>query len=173
MQCDEEVVLNVMLFDEFDFEMLFDSDDLLYYYCFGISCDVVCKLRSGVWIVQVQIDLYGMWCDEVCDVFVEFICEVGKKGLCCLCVIYGKGFGLIGKEFVLKGKVCVWFVQKEEVIVFCEVCGYDGGVGVVFVLLQLYVVLVDWGLCVVFQVDVCDCGIGGDCYVGFCDFGVY
>jgi DNA-nicking Smr family endonuclease len=135
-QRDEEAVLQEAISDEFDPEVLLETDESLSFCRPGVSQDVVKKLRRGDWIVQAQLDLHGMRRDEAREALAEFIRESGKRGLRCLRVIHGKGLGSIGKEPVLKGKVRAWLVQKAEVIAFCQARPHDGGAGAVLVLLQ-------------------------------------
>lgn len=135
-QLDEEAVLQEALSDEFDPEVLLETDESLYYCRPGVSQDVVRKLRRGDWIVQAQLDLHGMRRDEARDALAVFIRDSVKRGLRCLRVIHGKGLGSVGKEPVLKGKVRAWLVQKDEVIAFCQARPHDGGAGAVLVLLQ-------------------------------------
>ncbi|HEV3106474.1 MAG TPA: Smr/MutS family protein [Trinickia sp.] len=133
---DEQAVLAEALSDDFDPEVLLDSDESLFFCRAGISQEVVRKLRRGHWIVQAQLDLHGMRRDEAREALAEFIREAVKRGLRCVRVIHGKGLGSLGKEPVLKGKVRAWLVQKAHVIAFCEARAHDGGAGAVLVLLQ-------------------------------------
>lgn len=133
---DEEAVLHEAISDEFDPEVLLETDETLSYCRPGVSREVVRKLRRGAWIVQAQLDLHGMRREEAREALAEFIRESVKRGLRCLRVIHGKGLGSVGKEPVLKGKVRAWLVQKEEVIAFCQARAHDGGAGAVLVLLQ-------------------------------------
>ena len=133
---DEEAVLHEAISDEFDPEVLLDTDESLSYCRPGVSQEIVKKLRRGAWIVQAQLDLHGMRREEAREALSEFIRESSKRGLRCLRVIHGKGLGSIGKEPVLKGKVRAWLVQKEEVIAFSQAREHDGGAGAVLVLLQ-------------------------------------
>ncbi|CAB3711797.1 Smr/MutS family protein [Trinickia soli] len=133
---DEQAVLNEAISDEFDPEVLLDTDESLYYCRPGISHEVVRKLRRGHWIVQAQLDLHGMRREEAREALAGFIRETVKRGLRCVRVIHGKGLGSVGKEPVLKGKVRAWLVQKAEVIAFCQARAHDGGAGAVLVLLQ-------------------------------------
>lgn len=133
---DEQAVLSEAISDEFDPEVLLDTDESLFYCRPGISHEVVRKLRRGHWIVQAQLDLHGMRRDEAREALAEFIRESVKGGLRCVRVIHGKGLGSLGKEPVLKGKVRAWLVQKAEVIAFCQARSHDGGAGAVLVLLQ-------------------------------------
>lgn len=135
-QRDEQAVLSEAISDEFDPEVLLDTDESLFYCRPGISHEVVRKLRRGHWIVQAQLDLHGMRRDEARETLAEFIRETVKRGLRCVRVIHGKGLGSIGKEPILKGKVRAWLVQKAEVIAFCQARPHDGGAGAVLVLLQ-------------------------------------
>ncbi|MPW18987.1 DNA mismatch repair protein MutS [Paraburkholderia sp. CNPSo 3157] len=133
---DEEAVLHEAISDEFDPEVLLDTDESLSYCRPGVSQEIVKKLRRGAWIVQAQLDLHGMRREEAREALSEFIREASKKGLRCLRVIHGKGLGSVGKEPVLKGKVRAWLVQKAEVIAFSQARPHDGGAGAVLVLLQ-------------------------------------
>lgn len=133
---DEKAVLAEAISDEFDPEVLLDTDETLFYCRAGIGQEVVRKLRRGHWIVQSQLDLHGMRRDEAREALAAFIREAVKRGLRCVRVIHGKGLGSIGKEPVLKGKVRAWLVQKTEVIAFCQARPNDGGAGAVLVLLQ-------------------------------------
>ncbi|CAH2777126.1 MAG: Smr domain protein [uncultured Paraburkholderia sp.] len=125
---DEEAVLHEAISDEYNPEVLLDTDETLSYCRPGVSQEVVRKLRRGDWIVQAQIDLHGMRREEAREALAEFIRESVKRGLRCLRVIHGKGLGSIRKEPVLKGKVRAWLVQKSEVIAFCQARPHDGGV---------------------------------------------
>ncbi|RDU95724.1 Smr/MutS family protein [Trinickia dinghuensis] len=133
---DEQAVLSEAISDEFDPEVLLDTDESLFYCRPGISHEVVRKLRRGHWIVQAQLDLHGMRRDEAREALADFIRETVKRGLRCVRVIHGKGLGSVGKEPILKGKVRAWLVQKAEVIAFCQARPHDGGAGAVLVLLQ-------------------------------------
>jgi DNA-nicking Smr family endonuclease len=133
---DEKAVLSEAISDEFDPEILLDTDESLFYCRPSISHEVVRKLRRGDWIVQAQLDLHGMRREEAREALADFIREAVKRGLRCVRVIHGKGLGSVGKEPVLKGKVRAWLVQKAEVIAFCQARPHDGGAGAVLVLLQ-------------------------------------
>ncbi|PMS37064.1 DNA-nicking Smr family endonuclease [Trinickia symbiotica] len=135
-QLDERAVLDEAISDEFDPEVLLDTDETLSYCRAGIGHEVVRKLRRGHWIVQDQLDLHGLRREEAREALAEFIRDAVKRGLRCVRVIHGKGLGSIGKEPVLKGKVRSWLVQKAEVIAFCQARPHDGGAGAVLVLLQ-------------------------------------
>jgi DNA-nicking Smr family endonuclease len=135
-QRDEQAVLREAISDEFDPEVLLDTDESLFYCRPGISQEVVRKLRRGHWIVQAQLDLHGMRRDQAREALAEFIRETVKHGLRCVRVIHGKGLGSVGKEPVLKGRVRAWLVQKTQVIAFCQARPHDGGAGAVLVLLQ-------------------------------------
>jgi DNA-nicking Smr family endonuclease len=133
---DEKAVLDEAISDEFDPEVLLDTDESLFFCRPGVSHEVVRKLRRGDWVVQAQVDLHGMRREEAREAVAVFIRESVKRGLRCVRVIHGKGLGSIGKEPVLKGKVRAWLVQKAEVIAFAQARPHDGGAGAVLVLLQ-------------------------------------
>ena len=82
---DEEAVLHEAISDEFDPEILLETDETLSYCRPGVSQEVVRKLRRGAWIVQAQLDLHGMRRDEAREALAEFIRESVKRGLRCRC----------------------------------------------------------------------------------------
>ena len=135
---DEQAALQESLSDEFSVETLLDTDEALSFSRNGIGPDTLRKLRRGHWVIQSQLDLHGLRTDEAREALVEFLRNVGKRGLRCVRVIHGKGLGSINKEPVLKNKVRNWLVQKDEVIAFCQARAADGGAGALVVLLKAH-----------------------------------
>ena len=102
----------------------------------GHSPDIIKRLKKGYWTVEGSIDLHGLVSEEAKEYVVEFIQECKRKGVRCIRIIHGKGYGSFNKEPVLKKKVRNWLSQKDEVIAFAEAPKHDGGSGVVIVLLK-------------------------------------
>lgn len=102
----------------------------------GLGRDVLRKLRRGHWVVQDAVDLHGLNRDEARLMLAEFLRGCLKRGLRCVRVIHGKGLRSPGKEPVLKGKVQVWLLKRDEVLAFCEAPRDQGGSGALLVLLK-------------------------------------
>ncbi|MBQ5942170.1 MULTISPECIES: Smr/MutS family protein [unclassified Massilia] len=131
-----EAVLRESLSDQFDVEGLLDEDPTLSYAQDGVGPDVVRKLRKRHWPVQDELDLHGMNRDEARDALTDFLHRANKRGVRCVRVIHGIGYGSPKGEPVLRGIVHSWLVQKSEVIAFCVAGKTDGGHGALIVLLR-------------------------------------
>jgi DNA-nicking Smr family endonuclease len=133
---DDAAVLRESLSDQFDVEGLLDDDPTLSYARDGVGPDVVRKLRKRHWPVQDELDLHGMTRDTARDQVGDFLRRATRRGLRCVRVIHGKGYGSAGGEPVLRSMVHSWLVQKDEVLAFCVANKTDGGHGALIVLLK-------------------------------------
>ena len=133
---DNAAVLRESLSDQFDVDGLLDDDPTLSYSRDGVGPDVVRKLRKRHWPVQDELDLHGMNRDTARDQVGDFLRRATKRGLRCVRVIHGKGYGSAGGEPVLRSMVHSWLVQKDEVVAFCVANKGDGGHGALIVLLK-------------------------------------
>jgi DNA-nicking Smr family endonuclease len=129
-------VLRESLSDLFDVDGLLDEDPSLSYAREGVGPDVVKKLRKRHWPVQDELDLHGMTRDVARDALTDFIHRSNRRGVRCVRVIHGVGYGSAGGEPVLRGIVHSWLVQKSEVVAFCVAGRTDGGHGALIVLLK-------------------------------------
>lgn len=135
LQLDEQAVMREALSDEFDGDVLLDTDEALSFRRPGIGVDVVRKLRRGAWRIQGQLDLHGLRRDDARDTLSKFIRDAQKTGWRCVRVVHGKGLGSPGKTPVLKGRVQSWLIQKIEVLAFAQARPAEGGAGALVVLL--------------------------------------
>jgi DNA-nicking Smr family endonuclease len=129
-------VLRESLSDLFDVDGLLDEDPSLSYAREGVGPDVVKKMRKRHWPVQDELDLHGMTRDQARDALTDFIHRANRRGVRCVRVIHGVGYGSAGGEPVLRGIVHSWLVQKSEVVAFCVAGRTDGGHGALIVLLK-------------------------------------
>ena len=133
---DTAAVLRESLSDLFDVDGLLDDDPTLSYSANGVGSDVVRKLRKRHWPVQDELDLHGMTRDTARDQVGDFLRRMMRRGVRCVRVIHGKGYGSAGGEPVLRAMVHSWLVQKDEVVAFCVANKADGGHGALIVLLK-------------------------------------
>jgi DNA-nicking Smr family endonuclease len=129
-------VLRESLSDLFDVDGLLDEDPTLSYAREGVGPDVVKKLRKRHWPVQDELDLHGMTRDQARDALTDFLQRANRRGVRCVRVIHGVGYGSAGGAPVLRGMVHSWLVQKSEVVAFCVAGRADGGNGALIVLLK-------------------------------------
>jgi DNA-nicking Smr family endonuclease len=129
-------VLRESLSDLFDVDGLLDEDPALSYAREGVGPDVVKKLRKRHWPVQDELDLHGYTRDQARDAVTDFLHRANRRGVRCVRIIHGVGYGSAGGEPVLRSIVHSWLVQKNEVVAFCAAGRSDGGHGALIVLLR-------------------------------------
>jgi DNA-nicking Smr family endonuclease len=129
-------VLRESLSDLFDVDGLLDEDPALSYAREGVGPDVVKKLRKRHWPVQDELDLHGYTRDQARDAVTDFLHRANRRGVRCVRIIHGVGYGSAGGEPVLRSIVHSWLVQKNEVAAFCAAGRSDGGHGALIVLLR-------------------------------------
>lgn len=133
---DDALVLQQSLSDGFDVEGLLDDDPTLSYAKDGVGPDVVKKLRKRHWPVQDELDLHGMTRDIARGQLGDFVRRGVRRGVRCVRIIHGIGYGSPGGEPVLRSVVHSWLVQLDDVVAFCVAGRADGGNGALIVLLK-------------------------------------
>ena len=133
---DNACVMRESLSDQFDVDGLLEDDPTLSYSAPGVGADVVRKLRKRHWPVQDELDLHGLTRDTARDQVGDFLRRAVKRGLRCVRVIHGKGYGSARGEPVLRSMVHSWLVQTDVVVAFCVANKGDGGHGALIVLLK-------------------------------------
>ena len=132
---DEQAALEESLTSGWTAQDWLDSGDEPNFVRDGISRQVLRKLRSGVWVIQDQLDLHGLDRHEAREALAEFIVRCARRGVRCVRVVHGKGLGSKNREPVLKAKVKYWLARREEVLAYCQARPVDGGSGALVVLL--------------------------------------
>jgi len=132
---DEESVLQDSLSDHYLYAEL-ESDENTFYLKNGHSPEIINKLRRGFWVIQDSLDLHGYTSDEAKVQLVTFLNACQKRNTRCIRIIHGKGIGSANKEPVLKKRVRIWLIQKQEIIAYVEAPRHDGGSGAIVVLIQ-------------------------------------
>ena len=135
---DDAAVLRESLSDQFDVDGMLEEDPTVAYARPGVGPDVVRKLRKRHWPVQDELDLHGLTRDVARDAVSDFLRRAARRGVRCVRIIHGKGYGSAGGEPVLRAMVHSWLVQmeKDEVVAFCVAGKKDGGHGALIVLLK-------------------------------------
>lgn len=124
------------LSDLFDVEGMLDEDPSMSYARDGVGPDVVKKLRKRHWPIQDELDLHGLTRDGARDALTDFLHRANRRGVRCVRIIHGIGYGSPKGEPVLRSIVHSWLVQKNEVIAFCAAGRTDGGHGALIALLR-------------------------------------
>lgn len=135
-QADEQAALHETLHGPIGLQDRLEGGDEPHYLRPGLALSVLRDLRRGRWVVQGEIDLHGMNRDQARQHLSECIAMAGRRGLRCLRVIHGKGWGSPGKESILRRLVRGWLTQKTEILAYCQAAPRDGGEGALMVLLR-------------------------------------
>jgi DNA-nicking Smr family endonuclease len=133
---DDALVLQQSLSDMFDVDGLLDDDPTLSYAKAGVAPDVLKKLRKRHWPIQDELDLHGMTVDAARGQLGEVVQRWVRRGLRCVRIIHGVGYGSRNGEPVLRSVVRSWLVQLDEVVAFCGAERAEGGHGALIVLLK-------------------------------------
>ena len=89
------------------------------------------RLRRGVYVPDVYLDMHGMTQQEAKAELGAMIAHCVKENVHCACVMHG-----IGKH-ILKQKVPVWLAQHPDVMAFHQAPLEFGGNGALLVLLSV------------------------------------
>lgn len=96
-----------------------------------ISKYEVKRLRRGVYVPDIFLDLHGMTQQEAKRELGALIAECIKEGIDCACVMHGIG------THVLKTKTPLWLAQHPDVMAFHQAPLEFGGNGALLVLIEI------------------------------------
>jgi len=113
------VLRESMLSDGFDVDGLLDEEPTLSRAAPGVGPDVVKRLRKRYWPVEDELDLHGLTRDVARRHVDAYLHKSSKRGVRCVRIIHGVGYGSAGGEPVLRGMVHSWLVQTPDVVAFC------------------------------------------------------
>jgi len=116
-----------------------DGDEYIQACVRGLDARVVKKLKKGEFAVQAYLDLHGMRSEEAKSALGDFLTESHSKGLRCVLIIHGRGYGSKDQIPVLKEKMHAWLTRRAAsrmVLAYTTARPYDGGAGAVYVLLR-------------------------------------
>lgn len=117
-------------------EETLESGEELVYLRDGLSRQVLRRLRRGHWVVQAGLDLHGLNRHEAAAQVAQFLLASAQRGLRCVRIVHGKGYGSKNREPVLKAKLRNWLVMRNEVMAYCQAPDHEGGGGALLVLLK-------------------------------------
>ncbi len=110
--------------------------DILSYQSAGIQNRVFKDLGSGYIKPEGTLDLHGMRVVEAKKILQRFLNDALDNHARCVRIIHGKGRGSADNQPILKQKTNQWLRQRIEVLAFISAPTWDGGTGVVYVLLS-------------------------------------
>ena len=132
---DEQRIMQELLVSPNEYEEMQPGDSLSYVQP-GIQKQVFRKLKRGQYSIEAELDLHGLTRDEAQQQLNEFIFEVRERGMRCIRIIHGKGYGSSNQGPVIKPLVNQWLRKRNEILAFCSARPVDGGTGAVYVLVK-------------------------------------
>lgn len=134
-RADELQVRHDMLSDYYDPTDVETGEELLFVRP-GVQHTVIRRLRRGQFSIRAELDLHGMVVPVARTAVAHFLKQCCQRGLRCVRIVHGKGYGSWQKQPILKTKLNKWLQQREEVLAFCSARPTDGGTGAVYVLIK-------------------------------------
>ncbi|MHA2937779.1 endonuclease SmrB [Vibrio sp. RC27] len=114
-----------------EFVPLLNSDGPTRYARSDVSKFEVKRLRRGVYVPDVFLDMHGMTQKEAKRELAAMLAYCVKESVACACVQHG-----IGKH-ILKQKVPIWLAQHPDVMAYHQAPLEYGGAGALLVLLSI------------------------------------
>nr|WP_086938030.1 endonuclease SmrB [Thaumasiovibrio occultus] len=114
-----------------EFEPLLSETGPMHYARHDVSKFEVKKLRRGVYVPDVFLDMHGMTQQEAKRELAAMIATCIKEDVSCCCVMHG-----LGKN-ILKQRVPMWLAQHPDVMAFHQAPLEFGGNGALLVLLEV------------------------------------
>ncbi|WP_415720957.1 endonuclease SmrB [Photobacterium ganghwense] len=114
-----------------EFEPHLNENGPTHYARTGVSKYEVKKLRRGVYVPDMYLDMHGMTQREAKRELAAMIAACLKEDIACCCVMHG-----IGKH-ILKQKTPLWLAQHPDVLAFHQAPLEFGGDGALLVLLDI------------------------------------
>jgi len=133
---DEREALNESLTGQVAWDAGMETGEELSYARNGVGAQTLSKLRRGHWATQDELDLHGLTVEQARSALADFLNRSVHRGLRCVRIIHGKGLRSKNREPVLKPKLGVWLIKRDEILAFCQARSADGGGGAVVVLLR-------------------------------------
>ncbi|ATF09023.1 hypothetical protein BTN50_0494 [Candidatus Enterovibrio altilux] len=113
-----------------EFEPMLKKDEPTQYARTGVPKYEVNRLKNGVYVPDIFLDLHGMTQVEAKRELSAFIAECIKENIHCACIMHG-----IGKH-ILKHKTPLWLAQHPDVLAFYQAALQFGGHGALLVLIE-------------------------------------
>ena len=135
-ELDDAAVITESLHGPFEIDDLLAIGDADAFLRVGLPRKLLRDLRRGRWSIQNHTDLHGLNRHEAHEEVARFLAESQRTGKRCVRIVHGRGHGSPGREGVLRQFVKSWLSRRKDVLAFCHAPSFDGGEGVLWVLLK-------------------------------------
>lgn len=114
-----------------EFEPHLNENGPMHYARSDVSKYEVKKLRRGVYVPDMYLDMHGMTQQEAKRELAAMIAACIKESVSCACVMHGIG------RHILKQKAPLWLAQHPDVMAFHQAPLEFGGDGALLVLIEI------------------------------------
>ena len=135
-ELDDAAVMTESLHGPFEIDDLLAIGDADAFLRVGLPRKLLRDLRRGRWSIQNHTDLHGLNRHEAHEEVARFLAESQRTGKRCVRIVHGRGHGSPGREGILRQFVKSWLSRRKDVLAFCHAPSFDGGEGVLWVLLK-------------------------------------
>ena len=135
-ELDDAAVITESLHGPFEIDDLLAIGDADAFLRVGLPRKLLRDLRRGRWSIQNHTDLHGLNRHEAHEEVARFLAESQRTGKRCVRIVHGRGHGSPGREGILRQFVNSWLSRRKDVLAFCHAPSFDGGEGVLWVLLK-------------------------------------
>ena len=135
-ELDDAAVITESLHGPFEIDDLLAIGDADAFLRVGLPRKLLRDLRRGRWSIQNHTDLHGLNRHEAHEEVARFLAESQRTGKRCVRIVHGRGHGSPGREGILRQFVKSWLSRRKDVLAFCHAPSFDGGEGVLWVLLK-------------------------------------
>jgi len=135
-ELDNAAVITESLYGPFEIDDLLAIGDADSFLRSGLPRKTLRDLRRGRWSIQNHTDLHGLNRHEAHEEVARFLAESQLAGKRCVRIVHGRGHGSPGREGILRQFVKSWLSRRKDVLAFCHAPTFDGGDGVLWVLLR-------------------------------------
>ncbi len=106
---------------------VYDGESGLSFVRGGLQKNALRRLRRAT--VEAELDLHGLTRASAQDAVIRFVAACQQRGLRCVCMVTGKGYGSPGGRGILRQLLPVWLRQLAAVLAFCPAPVRNGGEG--------------------------------------------
>ena len=135
-ELDEAAAFSESLYGPFEIDDQLAIGDADSFLRSGLPRKILRDLRRGRWTIQKHTDLHGLNRHEAHEEVARFLAESQVAGQRCLRIVHGRGHGSPNRQGVLRQLVKSGLVRRKDVLAFCHAPSFDGGEGVLWVLLK-------------------------------------
>ena len=135
-ELDDAAVITESLYGPFEIDDLLAIGDADAFLRSGLPRKLLRDLRRGRWAIQNHTDLHGLNRHEAHEEVARFLAESQREGKRCVRIVHGRGHGSPGREGILRQFVKSWLSRRKDILAFCHAPSFDGGEGVLWVLLK-------------------------------------